>query len=67
MAYLGFAASAAVGVNPDVLSHDGALLVEAHVLHKLQCKVSICSRSDEESEEVARTFSVLETLVLDSA
>lgn len=50
MAYLGFAASAAVRVNPDVLSHDGALLVEAHVLHKLQCKVSICSRSDEESE-----------------
>lgn len=66
MAYLGFAASAAVGVNPDVLSHDGALLVEAHVLHKLQCKVSICSRSDE-SQEVVRTFSVLETLVLDSA
>jgi hypothetical protein len=38
-AYLCLTSSTAVGVDPNVLSHDRPSLVEAHVLHKLQVKL----------------------------
>lgn len=38
-AYLCLASGTAVGVDPNVLSHNRSSLVEAHVLHKLQVKL----------------------------
>lgn len=35
LAYLGLGTSAAIGINPDVLSLDGTTLVKRHVLHEL--------------------------------
>lgn len=41
--YLGLAASAAIGINPDVLGLDRSSLVEPHVLEELRDQLVCCA------------------------
>lgn len=74
-AYLCLGASAAVGVNPDVLGLDLTTLVERHVLHELSTgQVSIGVSHPAQGPlwkinalKIKRTFSVLETTVESAA
>lgn len=63
--YLGLGANTVCAINPDVLGHARALLVEIHVLHELEFQVSNGLKV-ESWESFELTFSVLE-MVVDSA